>query len=60
MPRSIRGRQWSIDALLIDGWFGNGTRFDVLLDILSKIQPIELLLQYCHHFIDPEIPSGPT
>jgi len=48
-PRSTRGRQWSIEALLLDGRFGNGigsARFDVLPDILSKIRPIEILLQY--------------
>jgi len=23
--RSNRGKQWGIEALLLDGWFGNGT-----------------------------------
>ena len=42
-PRSTRGRQRSIEALLLDGRFGNGAGIagsDVLRDILSKIQPI--------------------
>ena len=59
-PRSTRGRQWSIEALLLDGRFGNGAGSagsDVLLDVLSKVRPIEILLQYCHYFLDPEIPS---
>jgi hypothetical protein len=24
---------------------------------LSKFRPIEILLQYCHSFLDPEMPS---
>ena len=46
--------------MLLDGWFGNGTGnagSNVLLDILSKVWPIEILLQYCHYFLDPEMPS---
>jgi hypothetical protein len=56
-PRSTRGRQWSIEALLLDGRFGNGVGSagsDVLPDILSKVWPIEILLQYCHCFLDPK------
>jgi hypothetical protein len=62
-PRSTGGRKRSIEALLLDGRFGNGTSsagLDVLLDILSKVQPIEILLQHCHNFLDPEMPSNPT
>jgi hypothetical protein len=62
-PRLTRGRKQSIEALLLDGRFGNGTRsegLDVLPDILSKVQPIEILFQYCHDFPDPEMPSDPT
>jgi hypothetical protein len=62
-PRSTRGRKWSIEALLLDGRFGNGAGSagsDVLLDILSKVWPIEILMQYCHCFLDPEMPSDPT
>ena len=62
-PRSTRGRQQSIEALLLDGWFGNGAGSvgsDVLPDVLSKVRPIEILLQYCHYFLDPEMPSDPT
>jgi hypothetical protein len=62
-PKSTRGRQRSIDALLLDGRFDNGAcsaGIDVLPDILSKVQPIEILLQYCHDFLDPEMPSYPT
>jgi hypothetical protein len=50
-PRSIGGRKWSIEALLLDGRFGNGTSsagLDVILDILSKVRPIEIFLQYYH------------
>ena len=57
------GMQWSIEALLLDGQLGNGAGsagFDVLPDILSKIQPIEILLKYCHYFLNPEIPSELT
>ena len=49
--------------MLIDGWFGNGTGSvgsDVLPDVLLKVQPIEILLQYCHYFLDPEMPSDLT
>ena len=55
--------QWSIEALLLDGWFGNdagSVGLDVHPDILSKVQPIEIILQYCHYFLNPEIPSEPT
>ena len=48
--------------MLLDVWFGNGTGSagsDVLPDVLSKVQPIEILLQYCHCSLDPEIPSDP-
>jgi hypothetical protein len=56
------GKQ-SIEALLLDGQFGNGASsagLDVLPDIMSKVQPIEILLQYCHGFLDPEMPNDPT
>ena len=62
-PRSTRGRKRSIEALLLDGQFGNGigsAGSDVLTEVLSKVQLIEILLQYCHCFRDPEMPSGPT
>ena len=39
-PRSTKGRQRSIEALLLDGWFGNGTvsaGSDVFRDVLSKV-----------------------
>ena len=41
-PRSTRGMQRSIEALLLDGQFGNSARSggsDVLPDILSKVWP---------------------
>ena len=62
-PRSTRGRQWSIEALLLDGWFGNGASSagsDVLPDVLLKVRLIKILLQDCHSFLDPEMPSDPT
>ena len=46
--------------MLLDGRFGNGASSagsDVLPDILSKVRPIEILLQYCHYFLDPKIPT---
>ena len=49
--------------MLFDGWLGNGAssaRSDVLLDILSKVRPIEILLQDCYYFLDPEMPSEST
>ena len=49
--------------MLLDGRFGNGTSSagsDVLLDILSKVRPIEILLQDCYYFLDPEMPSDLT
>ena len=62
-PRSARGRQRSIEALLLDGQFGNGAGSagsDVLPDVLLKVWPIEILLQYCHYFLDLKMPSYPT
>jgi hypothetical protein len=62
-PRSTRGRKESTKAFLIDGFFGNGASnegLDVLPNILSKDRPIEILLQYGHSFLDPEMPSEPT
>ena len=61
--RSTRGRKQSIEALLLDGWCCNGSDsagLDVLLDVLSKVRPIEILIQYCHYFLDLEIPSDLT
>jgi len=46
-PRLVRGRQWCIEALHLDGRFGNGTSNagpDLIPDILSNIQLIEILL----------------
>ena len=62
-PRSTRGRKRSIEALLLDGRFGDGTSsagLDVLPNILSKVRPIKILLQYYHYFLDPEMHSDPT
>jgi hypothetical protein len=62
-PRSTGGRKRIIEALLLDGQFGNGASsagLDVLPDILSKVRPIEILLQYCHGFLNPEMPNDPT
>jgi hypothetical protein len=62
-PRSTGSRKRSIEALLLDGRFGNGVSnagLDVLPDILSKVWPIEILLQYWHGFLDPEMPSNST
>jgi hypothetical protein len=59
-PRSTETRKRSIEALLIDGQFGNGASsvgLDVLPDILSKVWPIEIILQYYHSFLDPEMPA---
>ena len=42
-PRLTRGRKRSIEALLLDGWFGNGTGsagLDVLPNVLSKVRLI--------------------
>ena len=61
-PRSTRGRQQSIEALLLDGWFGNGAGsagLNVLPDVLSKVRPIKILLQYCHSSLNLEIPTDP-
>ena len=52
-----------MEAFLLDGRFGNGTSsagLDGLPDILSKVQPIEILLQYYHGFLDPEMPDDST
>jgi len=62
-PRLTGCRKQSIEALLLDGRFGNGAsivRLDVLPDILSKVRPIEILLQYCHGFLDPEMTRNLT
>ena len=62
-PRSTRVRRRGIEALLLDGWFGNGVssaESDVISDMLLKVRPIEILLQYCHYFLDPKIPSDST
>ena len=62
-PRSTRGRKRSIEALLLDGQFGNGAssaRLDVLPNILSKVRPIEILLQYFHDFLNLETTNDPT
>ena len=62
-PRLNRGRQQIIEALLLNGWFGNGAcsvGSDVILNVLSKVQPIEIILQYYHYFLDPKMPSDLT
>jgi hypothetical protein len=41
-PRPLRSRKRGVYALLLDGWFGNGTgsaRYDILVDVLSKFSP---------------------
>lgn len=46
-PRWTTGRQQSIDAFLLDGFFGNGAGSagsGVLLDILLKIWQIEIIV----------------
>ena len=61
--RSTRGRKQSIEALILNERFGNdagSVGSDVLTDILSKVWPIEILLQYYHYFLDPKIPNDPT
>ena len=61
--RSTRGRKRSIDALLLDGRFGNGAGSggsDVLPDVLLKVQPIEIILEYYHYFLNPKMPNEPT
>ena len=58
-----RGRKRIIEALLLDGWFGNGAGSagsDVLPDVLPKVRPIKILLQYCHCFLDHKIPNDPA
>ena len=62
-PRSTKVSPQSIEALLLDGWFGNDTgsaRLDVLPDIMSKVWPVEIILQYFHCFLNPKIPNNPT
>jgi hypothetical protein len=62
-PRLTGGRKRSIEVLFFDGQFGNGTSsagLDVLPDILSKVRPIEIVLQYCHGFLDPKMPNELT
>jgi hypothetical protein len=62
-PRLTGGRKQSIEALLLDGRFVNGAssaRLDVLPDILLKVRPIEILLQYYHGFLNPKMPSDST
>ena len=45
----------------MDGGNGAGNAgSDVLPDVLSKVRPIEILLQYCHYFLDPKMPSDLT
>ena len=49
--------------MLLDRWFGNGAggaKSDLLLDIMSKVWPIEKLLQYSHYFLNPEMPNDLT
>jgi hypothetical protein len=41
-----------VHSLFLNGIFGNGigsARPDILSDILSKFQPIEMFLQHCHY-----------
>ena len=62
-PRSTSSRKQSIETFILDGQFGNGigtTGFDVLLHILWKFQPLEILLQYYHYFLNHEIANDPT
>jgi hypothetical protein len=44
--------------LFLDGGLGNdtgGARFDVLVNILSKLRPIKMLMQYCHYLFYTEM-----
>ena len=61
--RPGRSRQRSVQALLLDVWFGNvtgGVGSNVLLNILMKFRPIKTLFQYCHCFLYSEMSSDPT
>jgi hypothetical protein len=45
--RPIKSRKRAVQALLLDGWLGNGicsARFDILVDILSKFWPKKMFL----------------
>ena len=53
----------SMQALLIDGWFANGAGgagSNVPPNILTKFQPIKILMQYRHCFLYFEMSSDPT
>ena len=64
--------RWSAEAvcniigatlLVLDVQFGYGASnagYDVLPNIFSKVRPIKILLQYCHYFLNPKIPSDPN
>jgi hypothetical protein len=51
-----------VQALLLNGLFRNGTssgRANVLGDIMSKFQPIEILLYHCHCLFQAKVSCHP-
>ena len=49
--------------MLLDGWVRNGAgsvEFNVPPNILTKVRPIKILLQYWHYFLYFEMSSDPT
>ena len=49
--------------MLLDGWFGNGVGnvgFNVPPNILTKVQPIKIILKYFHYFLYSKLSNDPT
>jgi hypothetical protein len=49
--------------MFLDGGFGNGASgavFDVLMNVLLKLRPIKMFLQYCHYIFYTKMSRFPT
>jgi hypothetical protein len=58
--RPFRIRKRGVHALFLNFQFGNGkgiTGPGILVDIMSKFQPIEMLLHHCHYSGIPKLAS---
>ena len=62
-PWLAGSRHRSVQSLLLDGWFCNGTNnagSNIFSNILSEYWPIKILLRYFHSFLHTKVSCDPT
>jgi hypothetical protein len=62
-PWPGRSRHRGVHALFLSVWFGNSEGSagpDILVNLLSKFQPVEMFMQHCHCLFNVEVSCHPT